>query len=149
MADNPPVLAATPPPLTEIARNQLRSLRDRYEKNLEGIAERIALSSNAENVLAQHVDEAHLTLKRCGLSPPGPKPKFYQRDDVKVGVGTLLAGASFSISSFAKDVIQAGGSLNEHPYAFWLSMIIIPMLMGIGGIALAVWGWVEGSHSQR
>lgn len=124
-------------PLTTEARAYANKVREQFEKNLKTIAEEIADSQSAEAVLVPHVDEAFLTLKRAGLRTPGAVPRFYQRSDFWVGIGTFLIGLSLTISSFARDVLESTSPLKEQPGNMWVWMISVPAVVLAVGCFMA------------
>ncbi len=75
------------PSHTDVALERRQAICEKFDAGLKGIAEEIAIESDAENVMVLHVDQAILTLRRCGLNPAARNRRFYQRHDFKVGCG--------------------------------------------------------------
>ncbi len=66
-------------PTTEHADNLIKA----FKSNLRTVAIRLAKHERAEVVLDRHVDEAHDTLSRLGLS----RRKWMDRPELEVSVG--------------------------------------------------------------
>jgi hypothetical protein len=127
-----------PPPLTVQARNEAAKYTELYDRNLKAIAGNIANASRAENVLVPHIEEAHHTLKRCGLT----RRYWFQKTEFEVGFGTLLLGLAPSISALAHQIIKADPTLDT-TQNLWTWIISIPLLVAFTGIFFAVHGWVR------
>jgi len=128
--------------LTEQASETIDAYTKRFETDLVGIADIVAKNNSAEFVLAPHVHEAYLTLKRAGLTSKPPVP-WYCRSKFLVGCGALIFSLGPTVASFARDMLEKNGPLKDQPGAMWAYMIIPPFILCILGITLAVSGWVK------
>jgi hypothetical protein len=135
-----------PPPLSDQASVHKQKLATDHGDRIKAIAEQIAIDSNAENVLVPHLDEAHRTLKRCGLAPP--PSAFWKRSDFKVGIGCTATGLSPSICALAYTALAsnsdpAKGVIASHPFWFWGSVAALPVMVATAGALVAVMGWMQ------
>lgn len=134
------------PPLSEQAQEYKQQLATDHGDRIIAIAEQIAIDSNAETVLVPHIDEAHRTLKRCGLAPP--PSGFWKRSDFKVGIGCTAIGLAPSICALAYAAVAANsdpanGVIASHPFWFWGSVAVLPAVVAAVGALVAVMGWMQ------
>lgn len=148
MAKTKTTAKAKAPSHTDVALERRQALCDKFDAGLKGIAEEIAIECAAENVFVSHVDQAVLTLRRCGLNPTSRNRRFYKRHDFKVGCGSVLIGVAPSISSFSKDALLSNGPLMDQPLLCWIFMIGVPIVVAMAGIALAIYGWVQATYTH-
>jgi hypothetical protein len=129
------------PLLSNEARDRAKAITDHFDASLKRIAKDIALANLCESVLRTHVTEAFVIFRRSGFSKKATK--WYQRPDFKVAMGSILIGLAPAIGGFAKDIV---GPQNGSPVCFWLFVITLPVLVGVGGFCLAAFGWLQAEH---
>jgi hypothetical protein len=131
------------PPLSQEGRQEANRIVEGFRKNLTAIASCIALDAGSKKVIEPHVRHAHDTLRRCALTPKHPL-KLWQTPEASITAGSILIGASFSIASLAKDIIEADkSSLSSHPYLMWAFVIVLPGVVALGGAFLLGYGWTH------
>jgi hypothetical protein len=132
------------PPLTKEARSHANVICGCFEKNLKSIAEAVAEANQAESVLINHVNAALTALKQSGLEAPKPPKKFWQRQDFKVGLGTMLIGLAPTVGSVFTDYFESGGiALTKQPFNLWVFVVSIPATIFLSGAVLAIYGWMQ------
>ena len=94
-----------------------------YKTNLKIIAESIASYQENEVVLETHVEQAHETLAKAGLSDT----PWYQRTEFRSGLAGLIVGGSFSIS----DVINLAPLEENHQLVIARVLFIVMLILGI------------------
>lgn len=139
-------MASEQPSLSPEGRREANLIVNEFEHHLKSLAGCLAKEAGASKVAEPHVRDAYAVLRKCGRKPP---PKWFWRSDFRVGIGSLMVGIAFAISSVAKDVITIDGkslaaSVPQNPGTFWLAMVITPAALLISGALIAMNGWMRG-----
>src|SRR3990172_8429556 len=94
------------PPLTDDATKQAGNISTSFHERLKAIAQQLAKANSCEFTQKRDVNLALKALKEAGLDDPPPLPSWYARPDLRVGVGSALFGASFSVGGFLATLIS-------------------------------------------
>ncbi|MCI0357355.1 MAG: hypothetical protein L0211_02580 [Planctomycetaceae bacterium] len=145
-ASNPstPTTTNSTPQLSPVARDKALAISRTFQVDLVAVSQTIASHGGFNYIDEPHVIEALTTLRRAGLRR---SRWFWQRPDFRVGAGGILAGLGPTVGSVAKDVIESYGELSKYPVCMWIFMIGIPFLIVVGGVFLAVWGWLDNDRN--
>ena len=122
------------PGYTKDANQTVADIKRCLERDLKGIAERLAAHEKAEKVLVSHVSGAFAALANVGLA----KKKFYRRVEFEVGAGTSLFAVASAAPGFVPWIVES-----ENITAIAVPAIII--LFVVAGSVLAIHGWIRGS----